>query len=106
MNHFLKKMKTQLPWEIQPDKESSTKCEKASQMFAQYKNVNTPYLYFSFHSLIHYNDNDNDNDNDNKIILFGHREKQYNVKHSRYIIMLIMLVINILVYPGDLISAL
>ena len=49
----------------------------------------------------------NDNDNDNEIILFGHREK--NSKMLNIVdtsIMLIMLVIDILVCPGDLISAL
>ena len=48
----------------------------------------------------------NDNDNDNEIILFEHKKNSKILNIVDICIMLIMLVINIRVCPGDLISAL
>ena len=44
--------------------------------------------------------------NDNEIILFGHKKNSKILNIVDICIMLIMLVIDILVCPGDLISAL
>ena len=60
-------------------------------------------LCYVLHTNAH---NDNDNDNDNELILFGHKKNSKNLNIVDLCIMLIMLVIDNFVCPGDLISAL